>query len=57
MTVSTPAIGPVVSAFSALVSSSLGLQSSTRSRTPSGPNKVNSGTATAPIRIAPNSAA
>ncbi len=44
-------------AFSALVSSRRGWQSSTRSRTPSGPNSVNNGTATAPAFMAPNSAA
>jgi hypothetical protein len=56
-TVSEPSSAPVVAAFSAFVSSRLGAQSSTRNRTPSGPNRVNNGTATAPAFIAPNSAA
>jgi len=42
-----------VSAFSALVRKSFGVQSSTRSLMPSGPNKVKSGTAMAPRLIAP----
>jgi hypothetical protein len=44
-------------AFSALVTNRLGLQSSTRSLTPSGPKSVNSGTAMAPIFMVPNTAA
>ena len=42
------------SAFSALVTSRRGLQSLTRNRTPSGPKRVNSGTAMAPLLMTPN---
>ena len=43
-------------AFSALVTSSAGEQSSTRSFTPSGPKSVNSGTAIAPSFMVPKTA-
>ena len=46
-----------VSAFSAFVTRIRGVQSSTRSRTPSAPNSVKSGTAMAPRLMAPKSAA
>ncbi len=55
MMTSSPSMPAAVDAFSALVSRIFGVQSSIRSRTPSGPNRVNSGTATAPALIAPNS--
>jgi hypothetical protein len=56
-TTSRPPTERAVSAFSVLVSMSLGAQSSTRSLMPSGPNRVKSGTAMAPRLMAPNSAA
>ena len=55
-TTGTSIAGATTGAFSAFVTSSRGVQSSMRSFTPSGPNRVNSGTAMAPAFIAPNSA-
>ncbi|MOA62109.1 hypothetical protein D3C78_1874270 [compost metagenome] len=54
MTTRMSSAAATMGAFSALVTSMRGLQSCTRSRMPSGPNRVNSGTAIAPIFIAPN---
>ena len=51
-----PSIDDRRAAFSALVTSSAGEQSSTRSFTPSGPKSVNSGTAIAPSFIVPKTA-
>ena len=52
-----PPIDDRSAAFSALVTSSAGEQSSTRSFTPSGPKSVNSGTAIAPSFMVPKTAA
>src|SRR5665213_2801071 len=46
-TTSSPATSRAIGAFSSLVIIRLGEQSATRKRTPSGPNRVNSGTAIA----------